>query len=145
MNIFPSPEQQLNPFQFYADMRHNNPVAYDDRNNVWGVFRYYDVQFILGDYTHFSSNPPRSPPKSDNIQDQEKEQKMPFTRTSLLKSDPPYHRTLRGVIASAFTPMAISKLEPRIESITHDLVNQVIQKGNMDLINNLGKLEKMLL
>jgi cytochrome P450 len=140
MNIFPSPEQQLNPFQFYADMRYNNPVAYDDRNNVWGVFRYYDVQFILGDYTHFSSNPPPSPPppKSDNLQDQEKKQKGPFTGPSLLKSDPPYHRTLRGVIASAFTPMAISKLEPRIESITHDLVNQVIQKGNMDLINDLA-------
>ena len=55
MNIFPSPEQRLNPFQFYADMRHNNPVAYDDSNNIWAVFRYYDVQFILGDYTHFSS------------------------------------------------------------------------------------------
>jgi len=55
MNIFPSPEQRLSPFQFYADMRHNNPVAYDDSNNIWAVFRYYDVQFILGDYTHFSS------------------------------------------------------------------------------------------
>jgi cytochrome P450 len=117
-------------------MRHNNPVAYDNRNNVWGVFRYYDVQLILGDYTHFSSNPP--PPKSDNLPNQGKEQKMPFTRPSLLKSDPPYHRMLRAVIASAFTPMAISKLEPRIESITHDLVNQVIQKGNMDLINDLA-------
>jgi len=136
MNIFPSPEQQLNPFQFYADMRHNNPVAYDNRNNVWGVFRYYDVQLILGDYTHFSSNPP--PPKSDNLPNQGKEQKMPFTRPSLLKSDPPYHRMLRAVIASAFTPMAISKLEPRIESITHELVNQVTQKGNMDLINDLA-------
>lgn len=136
MNIFPSPEQQLNPFQFYADMRHNNPVAYDNRNNVWGVFCYYDVQLILGDYTHFSSNPP--PPKSDNLPNQGKEQKMPFTRPSLLKSDPPYHRMLRAVIASAFTPMAISKLESRIESITHDLVNQVIQKGNMDLINDLA-------
>ena len=58
MNIFPSPEQRLNPFQFYADMRHNNPVAYDDRNDLWAVFRYYDVQFILGDYTHFSSAVP---------------------------------------------------------------------------------------
>ena len=46
MNIFPSPEQRLFPFQFYADMRHNNPVAYDDRNNVWAVFRYYDIQSI---------------------------------------------------------------------------------------------------
>jgi cytochrome P450 len=139
MNVFPSPEQRLNPFQFYAGMRHNNPVAFDDRNNMWAVFRYYDVQFILGDYTHFSAVPPtklnNNLPKERN---EEEEQKMPFSRPSLLHSDPPYHRTLRAVVASAFTPMTISKLEPRIESITHDLLNQVIQKGNMDLINDLA-------
>ena len=140
MNIFPPHEQSLNPFQFYADMRHNNPVAYDDRNNIWGVFRYYDVQFILGDYMHFSSAVP--PTKlndlSKEVNEEDEDQKMPFSRPSLLKSDPPYHRTLRAVVASAFTPMTISKLEPRIESITHDLLNQVIEKGNMDLINDLA-------
>src|SRR6187200_949253 len=141
MNIFPSPKQRLNPFQFYADMRHNNPVAYDDSNNIWAVFRYYDVQFILGDYTHFSSAVPVPTKLDANLQkegNEEEEQKMPFSRPSLLKSDPPYHRTLRGVVASAFTPMIISKLEPRIENITHDLLNQVIEKGNMDLINELA-------
>jgi cytochrome P450 len=114
MNIFPSPEQRLFPFQFYADMRHNNPVAYDDRKNVWAVFRYYDVQSILGDYARFSSAP------SPTIM-----LKRRSTRPSLLRSDPPYHRTLRAVVASAFTPMTISKLEPRIESITHDLLNLI--------------------
>jgi cytochrome P450 len=124
MNIFPPPEQRLSPFQFYQDMRHNNPVAYDDTNNIWAVFRYYDVQSILGDYSHFSSVLPP-------------ERSLQF-RQGLLRSDPPYHRTLRGAVASAWTPMAISKLEPRIESITHDLLNQVIEKGNMDLINDLA-------
>jgi cytochrome P450 family 109 len=55
----------------------------------------------------------------------------------LLRSDPPYHRTLRAVVASAFTPMTISKL-PRIESITHDLLNHVIERGEMDLISDLA-------
>jgi cytochrome P450 len=139
MNIFPPHEQSLSPFRFYADMRHNNPIAYDDRNNIWGVFRYYDVQFILGDHMHFSSAVP--PTKVNDLSkevNEEEDQKMPFSRPSLLKSDPPYHRTLRAVVASAFTPMTISKLEPRIESITHDLLNQVIEKGNMDLINDLA-------
>jgi cytochrome P450 len=45
---------------------------------------------------------------------------------------------LRAVVASAFTPMTISNLEPRIKSITHDLLNQVIEKGNMDLISDLA-------
>ena len=134
MNIFPSPDQRLNPFQFYADMRHNNPVAFDDRNNIWAVFRYYDVQSILGDYMHFSSVPNLLKTGNQKHQDQE----IPFSRPSLLNSDPPYHRTLRAVVASAFSPMTISKLEPRIENITNDLLNQIIEKGNMDLITDLA-------
>jgi cytochrome P450 len=129
MHIIPSHEQRLSPFQFYADMRHKNAVAYDDRNNIWAVFRYYDVQFILGDYTHFTSAP------SPTIK---RKRRTIGTTPSLLKSDPPYHRTLRAVVASAFTPMTISKLEPRIESITHDLLNKVIENGNMDLISDLA-------
>lgn len=61
-----------------------------------------------------------------------------FQRPSLLQSDPPYHRTLRGVISSAFTPMIIAKLEPHIENIAHELLNRVIQKGSMDLIDDLA-------
>jgi pimeloyl-[acyl-carrier protein] synthase len=34
--------------------------------------------------------------------------------------------------------MTISKLEPRIESITHDLLNHVIERGEMDLISDLA-------
>jgi cytochrome P450 len=136
MNVFPSPDQKLDPFQFYSMMRQSNPVAYDDKNNLWGVFRYYDVHSILGDYTHFSSNPPNFN-NTKKLTEKEKRQ-IPFTRPSLLKSDPPYHRTLRGVIASAFTPMAIDRLETRIEKVTHHLINQVIERGNMDLIADLA-------
>jgi cytochrome P450 len=34
--------------------------------------------------------------------------------------------------------MVIEKLEPRIENIAHRLINQVIEKGNMDLIKDLA-------
>ncbi len=97
---------------------------------IHGAFRYYDVQSILGDYRSFSADPERLKPlySEDN----------PVAGKILLKSDPPYHRTLRGVIASAFTPMVIEKIEPRIESIAHRLINQVIEEGNMDLINDLA-------
>lgn len=128
--MMPLPEERLNPFQFYSIMRCSNPVVYDEKIDAWGVFRYYDVQSILGDYKSFSAESERSKP----LQGED----SPVAGKSLLKSDPPYHRTLRGVIASAFTPMAIEKLEPRIESIAHRLINQVIEKGNMDLINDMA-------
>lgn len=98
-----------------------------------GVFRYGDVQSVLGDYTTFSSGPQRS-----LILSSSETNPVPFQRQSLLRSDPPYHRTLRGVVASAFTPMIIAKLEPHIENIAHEILNEVIAKGKMDLIDDLA-------
>jgi cytochrome P450 len=123
MNIFPSPEQRLSPFEFYSTMRHLNPVVYDEANNVWGVFRYSDVQAILGNYVTFSS--------ANNT----------FSRSlrpGLLQSDPPYHRILRGVIASAFTPMIVAKLEPHIDEIANERMDRIIEKGCMDLIDDFA-------
>ena len=104
MNIFPPPEQRLFPFQFYADMRHNNPVAYDDRSNMWAAFRYYDIQSILGDYTHFSSAP------SPTLQ---RKRRTVGTTPNLVKSDPPYHRTLRAVVDYAIRFVGSEKFKDK--------------------------------
>ena len=123
MNVFPSPDQRLSPFEFYSTMRRLNPVVYDEAKNVWGVFRYKDVQSILGDYVTFSS--------ANNTF-------SPSLRPGLLQSDPPYHRTLRGVIASAFTPMIVAKLEPHIDKIANETLDRIIEEGCMDLIDDFA-------
>ena len=123
MNIFAPPDQRLYPFEFYARMRRFNPVVYDERKNVWGVFRYTDVHAIFADYTTFSSAPQKLDSPSLSASEANKNTTAAaFQRPSLLQSDPPYHRILRGVIASAFTPMIIARLEPRIENIAHENV-----------------------
>ena len=116
-------------------MRRLYPVVYDEHSNIWGIFRYGDVQTILGDYTTFSSAPQTS---DSTISSSDDRDAAPFQRPNLLQSDPPYHRTLRGVIASAFTPMMIAKLQPHIENIAHEMLNEVIAKGSMDLIDDLA-------
>jgi hypothetical protein len=57
MNIFPPAHQRLYPFDFYLQMRRLYPVAYDEHNNIWWIFRYGDVQRVLGDYMTYSSGP----------------------------------------------------------------------------------------
>ena len=139
MNIFAPPDQRLYPFEFYARMRRFSPVVYDERKNVWGVFRYTDVHAILADYTTFSSAPQKlDSPSLSSSEANKNTTAAAFQRPSLLQSDPPYHRILRGVIASAFTPMIIAKLEPHIENVANETLNQVIEKGRMDLIDDLA-------
>src|ERR687885_1708204 len=144
MNIFPSPRESLNPFPFYAQMRKFHPIEYDQKNGIWGIFRYNDIQSILTDYRNFSSDiqklvniqQEQEIQKSRELQDHKKKRRP--LRSSLLTSDPPRHSQLRRVITSAFSPNTIYKLKPRIGQICHDLIDNAIEQGHMDLINDLA-------
>src|SRR5438874_2215706 len=47
--------------------------------------------------------------------------------------DPPRHTKLRALIAKAFTPRSVAALEPRIRELSGNLLDQTIERGEMDL------------
>jgi cytochrome P450 len=142
MDIFPPQDQILNPFPFYAHMRKFHPVVYDDKNKIWGVFRYDDIQNVVTNFRHFSLDVQKlNIIKQEEMEQQGQIQKQgrgESVRRSILTSDPPYHNKLRSVISSAFTSNTIRRLRPRIEEICHDMIDKVIEEGHMDLINDLA-------
>jgi cytochrome P450 len=141
MEIYPPIEQRFSPFDFYSSMRKNNPIVFDEENERWGVYRYNDIEKILRDPSRFSSKfgpldlPLGIPPEyEENIH-----------RSSLINSDPPYHRKLRSIVDTLFVPIEISKLAPRIENIVNELIDKIIEKKNnntatstMDLISDFA-------
>ncbi|MCE8006676.1 cytochrome P450 [Aestuariivita sp.] len=58
--------------------------------------------------------------------------------TSLIFNDPPYHTVVRKLIAGAFTPRKLAEMEKRIEGIVDRLLDQVEEKGELDLIPDFG-------
>ena len=137
MNIFPSPTQRLDPFDFYAMMRKKHPIEYDEENDVYGIFRYNDISKCFTDFKNFSSDFARWF-NSTNANSSKNFQDASPIGPSLITSDPPKHRNLRNSISEAFNPRQISMLEPKIEKITHDLLEKVIQNKSMDLIQDLA-------
>jgi cytochrome P450 len=132
VNIYPPVEQRFSPFEFYSLMRKNNPIAFDERNEQWGLYCYRDIEKILKDPLKFSSKfGPFHVPQ---------EYQENLNRPSLLNTDPPYHRKLRSIVDTLFVPIEISKLEPRIENIANELINNIIEKDNttMDLITDFA-------
>lgn len=132
MNIYPPVEKKFSPFEFYSFMRKNNPVAFDEENEQWVLYRYRDIEKILRDHIKFSS-------KFELFKvPQEYQEKL--NRPSLLNSDPPYHRKLRSIVDTLFVPIELSKLEPRIENIANELIDHIIEKNNatMDLITDFA-------
>ncbi|WP_226987110.1 cytochrome P450 [Candidatus Nitrososphaera evergladensis] len=109
-------------------MRKNNPVEYNEKADVWNVYRYDDIKKILTNYVDFSSDFTKA---ATRFQDE------PFRR-SLLSSDPPVHRHLRSTISSAFSTTTIERLEPRIREIANDMIDKVIEKGSTDLVRDFS-------
>ncbi len=52
--------------------------------------------------------------------------------------DPPRHRQLRNLVTQAFTPRSVAGLSDRITSIANGLLDQAVQKGSMDIIDDLS-------
>ncbi|MED4732204.1 cytochrome P450 [Aneurinibacillus migulanus] len=119
--IFSSPKGLSNaptPFDWYKEMRENNPVWFDPERNCWDVFLYDDVKKVLSDYESFSS----------------KLYAQTGIAESIISQDPPKHRLYRSIISKAFTPKSVEGLTPRIHEITNELLDHVVDKGEMDII-----------
>jgi cytochrome P450 len=124
---FPPASQALDPAPFFAQMRRAGPLAYDDLLGQWSVYAYDAVRVVLSDHAAFSSR------RSLNPRIKERPE-----RTSLLTSDQPRHKHLRELVSRAFTPRSVAALEPSVERITHQLLDRVAERGEMDLVADLG-------
>jgi cytochrome P450 len=113
-----------NPFPFYAAGRAMSPLFLPNPG-IWLVFGYDDVTAILKDNATWSSQfipPPGMEPPPP----------------SMLQSDPPRHSRLRGLVSQAFTPRMIEQLEPRIREIAGELLDEVVPKGEADIVDALA-------
>lgn len=129
MRIFPAPEERIAPYGFYAAMRREHPVVYDEESGSWGVFRYADAKAILMDHSRFSSDF-RKVTQLHEVSGQ--------LRPNLITTDPPRHRRLRSILAHAFTPTAVNRLAPRIKEMVNHLLDAVIERGQMELVRDFA-------
>lgn len=132
MQTFTDKNQLFAPYAWYHQMRTTEPVYYDEEHKLWHLFRYADILRAMNDYGTFSSDPRAT-------MDWEPEGPDPIL-SSILRIDPPRHRQLRGLAALAFTPRVVAQMAPRIEAITHELLDKVVESasGEFDVIRDLA-------
>jgi len=133
MDIVPPAEYQRDPYPFYAAMRRDHPVIFDERTGFWAVYRYDDVRHVVTDHDTFSSDRTQLLAGADA---QLREQMR--VASSLVGTDPPRHRLLRELVSRAFTPRVIAQLEPHIAELTETLLSAVLPAGQMDLVADLA-------
>jgi cytochrome P450 len=120
------------PFQTYRALREHDPVhlmpdgsyflsRYEDcltvyrEHDIWRSDKRVDFRPAFGDsllYEHHT--------------------------TSLVFNDPPYHSRVRKLLAPAFTPRALGRLQPQIEASVERLLDRAAERGSIDLIDDFA-------
>ena len=111
LNFF-SDEVRRNPYPVYDQLRSASPVLHDPGSGIWMIFDYEGVKRALNEHDVFSSR---------------------YGPEWLVFLDPPRHTKLRALITRAFTPRVVANLEPRIRELSRELLDQTIERGDMDL------------
>lgn len=119
------PLHEWHPFPWFATMRAQQPVAYDQTLGAWSLFLYEDVLRAISDYEAFSS-------QTVNL---EADQAPP---RSIVMMDPPEHRLYRSLVSQAFTPRTIAGLAPRIATLVDHYLDQIVASGSADITADLA-------
>jgi cytochrome P450 len=132
------PEMMVDPFPAFEQLREQAPVYRSSVLGGWVLTRYDDVKLAISD-RRFSAD--RMRPFFAQLP-AAKQCAYATLRDSISRwavfHDPPEHTRLRGLMNKAFTPRSIERLEPRIRSIVDGLLDQVVERGEMDLIADLA-------
>src|SRR5881275_826665 len=114
-----SDQMRRDPFPAYARLRAGSPVHVAPFD-LWLILDYGGVRRALVDHDAFSSDLSNVPGHGNPGE-------------WFIFFDPPRHTKLRALIAKAFTPRVVAGLEPRIRELSRQLLDEVIEHGEMDL------------
>ncbi|MEM7429263.1 MAG: cytochrome P450 [Pseudomonadota bacterium] len=126
------PEFYANPFPVYQALLEHEPVHLCP-DGTWFLSRYEDLNRIYRDTRTFSSD--------KKIEFWPKYGDTPLYEhhtTSLVFSDPPLHTRVRKLIVGALSPRAIAHMEPALVRLVDGLLDQLEDKGSVDLIEDFA-------
>lgn len=133
-----APETVECPFPFYAAMRREVPVYAVPGAGFFIVSRFDDCLHVLKHPEIFSSN------SGPGLRREPTEEMLAIWRggympvNTLLSNDPPDHARYRSLVSRAFSARRVAALEPSVRVIANELVDGLIDDGEVELISQFG-------
>lgn len=135
------PEILKSPWMMNRRLREEAPVFQDPNSGIFFISRYEDVVKMAMDHETFSSRMLSPSRQLTGTDDQEILDVMksgyPNVPT-MLTEDPPAQRRYRKFVDGAFSPRALKALEPFIESLANELIDNFIDKGECQFLDEFG-------
>ena len=123
------------PHEWFRLLRREAPVHWHDEADgpgYWNITRYDDLKAISRNPSVYSSE------RMGTLLRETDPAGLPIMRKIMLNMDPPQHRQHRMLVNKAFTPRMIDGLRPRIQELVTQIVDDVIEKGECDFVEELA-------
>ncbi len=130
------PANRENPYPLFAKMRQESPVL-ETGVNIWFTFDHQSAHQLLR-AKNVSSDGTKSTSFKNQLAHDPNLQQLADRPKSMLFLDAPEHTRLRKLVSAAFTPRTIERLTDRVETITDNLLENIADKGDVDLIADLA-------
>jgi cytochrome P450 family 142 subfamily A polypeptide 1 len=108
-------------------LRENDPVHWDEKNNLWVITKYEDISSIERRPEVFSSARGVRPKGGGGGE------------LSLVSMDDPEHARQRKLVSRGFTPSRIGQLTDHIRELARELIDKVAARGECDFVEDIAK------
>ena len=126
-----------NPFPTYTELRNYGPIYKDDTQEYYVVSRYDDVKKIALDTKNFSSSKGILMARDGDGQLIVDASTFP---PSIIQMDPPVHSQFRSLVSKAFNTRQMAALEPMVNSISQELIDDLAGKTKIDFNLEYGNI-----
>lgn len=116
------------PYSTYAWMRENEPIYWDEVNNLWAVFRYDDIVAIEKDKATFKNGGQADNGYRPGIS----------SDPSIIGLDDPEHQVRRQLVARRFTPRAVSGFEEHVREVVTEILDRALAAGTVDAVADMA-------
>jgi cytochrome P450 len=120
------------PHDQFRWLRENHPIYWHeepDGPGFWAVTSYAGVHTVARDNALFSSEP------TIMIRDGTGAGAVP---ASMINLDDPVHAAIRKLMSDRFTPKAARRLQPRLEKVASDIIDEMCALGRCDLVADVA-------
>ncbi len=112
------------PWAAYRWLRHNDPIRWDERNQLWVLSKHDDV-------VHVS----RHPELYCSAQGVRPVLDVPL---SIIAMDDPEHTRVRRLINRGFTPRRVRELTDHMRQLTSELIDDIADRGEIDFVEDFA-------
>jgi cytochrome P450 len=141
-----APDIVADPYTWYEAMLKDGPLHWIPSKQLWMVVGYDEVASVLRNPSVYSSRLGFRAMGSGKLGIERPDSTNMFdvdvqSLRMLISTDPPEHTRIRRLLSGALTPRTVAELEPRLQEICNEMVDELIEntsKQSADLVRDLA-------